>query len=338
MEETPQFAMALEQKQKAIREEYNGKLQEIEKEREQIEQDKAQVDRYKQLLLKQRDIMIALTARLNERDDTIIQLQSENDAMERINQDQEIEVQIKTTRCEELEKVLVEKGIEIPAEPSPKNQFRYDAGKRYLPFSSTNFDDDLFPSETEPRLEFLTADEKVEELHQIIKEKDDELISVGASPDTRIRDLEDKLIQAENEKKSLQATLENKTQKIEQLLKAPAPNQENREQVAGLFEKDIVALGENIKRQIVDNVEGYQGSHIQQDISSMLKLVGVAFQAIRRNGDMSPLKPETNSTLNSIQKFRESAKGTELEKARSPNKRRKPVSALKARTPSNHFA
>ena len=34
-----------------------------------------QVDRYKQLLLKQRDIMIALTARLNERDEQIMGLQ-----------------------------------------------------------------------------------------------------------------------------------------------------------------------------------------------------------------------------------------------------------------------
>jgi hypothetical protein len=36
-----------------------------------------QVDRYKQLLLKQRDIMIALTARLNERDEQILTLQEE---------------------------------------------------------------------------------------------------------------------------------------------------------------------------------------------------------------------------------------------------------------------
>jgi hypothetical protein len=34
-----------------------------------------QVDRYKQLLLKQRDIMIALTQRLNERDEQIMALQ-----------------------------------------------------------------------------------------------------------------------------------------------------------------------------------------------------------------------------------------------------------------------
>ena len=74
IEDTPQFRSALEEKQKIIRLEYEEKLQEIEKERTQIEEDKAQVDRYKQLLLKQRDIMIALTSRLNERDETIIQL------------------------------------------------------------------------------------------------------------------------------------------------------------------------------------------------------------------------------------------------------------------------
>ena len=39
-----------------------------------------QVDRYKQLLLKQRDIMIALTARLNERDEQILTLQEELEA------------------------------------------------------------------------------------------------------------------------------------------------------------------------------------------------------------------------------------------------------------------
>lgn len=64
-------------------------MQEIEKERNQIEEDKAQVDRYKQLLLKQRDIMIALTSRLNERDETIIQLQEELDAYDRIHRETE---------------------------------------------------------------------------------------------------------------------------------------------------------------------------------------------------------------------------------------------------------
>jgi len=74
------------------------KLQEIEKERNLIEEDKAQVDRYKQLLLKQRDIMIALTSRLNERDETIIQLQEELDAYDRIHKETESVIEIKQHR------------------------------------------------------------------------------------------------------------------------------------------------------------------------------------------------------------------------------------------------
>jgi hypothetical protein len=89
IEDTPQFRTALEEQQKRIRLEYETKLNEIERERTQIEEGKAQVDRYKQLLLKQRDIMIALTSRLNERDETIIQLQEELDAYDMITLEHE---------------------------------------------------------------------------------------------------------------------------------------------------------------------------------------------------------------------------------------------------------
>lgn len=83
IEDTPQFKNALEAKQRVIRQEYEVKLNELEKERQQLEDDKVQVDRYKHLLLKQRDIMIGLTARLNERDETIIQLQEQLDDCDR---------------------------------------------------------------------------------------------------------------------------------------------------------------------------------------------------------------------------------------------------------------
>lgn len=65
-----------------IREEYESKLNELERERQQLEDDKVHVERYKHLLLKQRDIMIGLTSRLNERDETIINLQCELDRYE----------------------------------------------------------------------------------------------------------------------------------------------------------------------------------------------------------------------------------------------------------------
>lgn len=56
------------------------RLTAMDRERQALEEDKVQVGRYKHLLLKQRDIMLNLTTRLNERDETILQLQEEIDA------------------------------------------------------------------------------------------------------------------------------------------------------------------------------------------------------------------------------------------------------------------
>ncbi|KAF4722522.1 hypothetical protein FOZ62_008446, partial [Perkinsus olseni] len=47
----------------------------LEREREALEADKLQLDRYKTLLVKQRDIMLALTTRLDDRDQTVLRLQ-----------------------------------------------------------------------------------------------------------------------------------------------------------------------------------------------------------------------------------------------------------------------
>ena len=77
IEDTIQFQTALAEKQRLIRQEYEGKLGELERERQQLEDDKVHVERYKHLLLKQRDIMIGLTSRLNERDETIITMQQD---------------------------------------------------------------------------------------------------------------------------------------------------------------------------------------------------------------------------------------------------------------------
>jgi hypothetical protein len=103
IEDTPQFRNALEEKQRLMRAEFDEKMQEIERERVQIEEDKQKVDRYQALLLKQRDIMIALTSRLNERDETIIQLQEELEAYDRINRETETYIELKNLRIEELQ-------------------------------------------------------------------------------------------------------------------------------------------------------------------------------------------------------------------------------------------
>jgi len=105
----------------------------MERERTQIEEDKAQVDRYKQLLLKQRDIMIALTSRLNERDETIIQLQEELDAYDRIHKDTEQIIEIKQARVLQLEDFIRE---QCEMEP-PTQQHPYLDGAGDDPFYPT---------------------------------------------------------------------------------------------------------------------------------------------------------------------------------------------------------
>ena len=116
IEDTPQFRSALEEQQKIIRQQYEKRLQDLEKERTLIEEDKAQVDRYKQLLLKQRDIMIALTTRLNERDETIIQLQEELDAYDRIHRETEENLESKKNKADRFEQLLKEHNIPVSYE------------------------------------------------------------------------------------------------------------------------------------------------------------------------------------------------------------------------------
>lgn len=100
IEDTPQFRVALEEKQRLIRQEYEIKLNEIEREKSLISENKNQVERLQSLLIKNRDIMIALTSRLNERDERIIQLQEELDAFDRIHREAEQIIDYKKERIE----------------------------------------------------------------------------------------------------------------------------------------------------------------------------------------------------------------------------------------------
>ena len=170
IEDTPQFLCALEEKQKLIKEEYEKKLKDLEKEREQIEEDKVEVDRYKQLLLKQRDIMVALTARLNERDETIIQLQEELDAYDRIHKETEESLERKCVRIQTLEACLSANQIVIPQEEEDKIPERAEIiQRRYPPYQAAEGSIEADNSETP--LFLLTADEKIAELTDILEKQ-----------------------------------------------------------------------------------------------------------------------------------------------------------------------
>ncbi|KAG2786659.1 hypothetical protein Pcac1_g3717 [Phytophthora cactorum] len=112
--EDPLIRDAIKEHQDRIRQEYECRLADLEKERETIEEEKAQVDRYKQLLLKQRDIMIALTQRLNERDEQITALQDELDAYDRHQKELEEKLDEKTAHLIHLQRVAMEHNASSP--------------------------------------------------------------------------------------------------------------------------------------------------------------------------------------------------------------------------------
>lgn len=116
LEETPQFISALEERQTKLSKEFDMKLQEFEKERQQIKEDKAQVEHYKKFLLQLRDIMIALTTRLNERNETIDQLQEEIDAYDKINKDLEDVIELRNFTIEKLQEIMKANKINVPNE------------------------------------------------------------------------------------------------------------------------------------------------------------------------------------------------------------------------------
>jgi len=76
------------------------------------------VDRYKQLLLKQRDIMILLTQRLNERDEQIMALQDELDAYDRHQKELEEKLDEKTAALIHLQRVTLEQDAASPVRNS----------------------------------------------------------------------------------------------------------------------------------------------------------------------------------------------------------------------------
>lgn len=174
IEDTPQFRSALEERQTILLKEFDQKLQEFEKERQQLEEDKAQVERYKQLLLKQRDIMIALTNKLNERDEAIVQLQEELDAYDKINREQEEFIESKNQRIYLLENILARNNIRIPDDINKEKHTYNSRGKLdkvYIPHEAEkNFKD----FENAP-MTLLSSEEKIRELKNIVNDQEKEI-------------------------------------------------------------------------------------------------------------------------------------------------------------------
>jgi kinesin family protein 3/17 len=264
LEETPQFITALEEKQKAIRKEYESKLQEIEKERTQIEEDKAQIDRYKQLLLRQRDIMIALTARLNERDETIIQLQEELDAYDRIHRETEENLDYKSNRCAQLENMLRVHKIQIPADETPELHY-YKEPKRYPPYST---DTVTLDNESFVPLQMLTAEEKINELSHIIENQKLELDRMISSMNSYKQPSGDK------QHKDLQQTIINLQSMNEKIIN-------ERQAVASALENGVLGYLEAIYEGVQEN--SYSLPQLLEELEQVMQAISQSLVILNKS-------------------------------------------------------
>ena len=122
IQNTPQFKSAFE---KAVKELEKTKFDELEREKEAIQHDKQNIERYKQLLLRQRDIMIGLTTRLNERDEYISQLQQDLDTYDSLRAKYDENLVSRDEKIKYLESLLQEKGCEFSFSESYEEQLKY---------------------------------------------------------------------------------------------------------------------------------------------------------------------------------------------------------------------
>lgn len=303
IEDTPQFRSALETKHKIIREEYEEKLQEIEKERQMIEADKAQVDRYKQLLLKQRDIMLALTARINERDDTIIHLQEELDAIEGMNKNVEVQLNQSNNKIYKLVKLLKEKGVpDSEIDTDPEDDYLRDQRNHHLLHgvipSELIFGKD---SDKEAMMNLMTSDEIIEELQKIAYQSNG--LQKRLIPDdkenqyqlARVQQLESRLREVTKENETLIDELQDKKFEVYKFKNTTQAARDVYDNVEIILEEKIAGAlsqtGSN-KKQIsnIQNIIAQTMSEFRSKIATESELDFGNYQAsLRKSASFKPL-------------------------------------------------
>ena len=93
LEDTPEFKKFFEEKQEILIKEFENKLKQFEKDKNYSNNNNTsstsrsaeEIERYKNLLLKHREMMSELTKKVNEKDENITLLQEENDIYQKIN-------------------------------------------------------------------------------------------------------------------------------------------------------------------------------------------------------------------------------------------------------------
>jgi len=209
IEQTPQFKRIFEQKQEILLKEFEDKLKEYEKENNKLNNNN-EIERYKNLILKQREMMSDLTKKINEKDENIIQLQEDKELLEKINEQNDYYITLlnknfknvieyfKKKKEKEVDDILdnyinIYKKInnDITNKFETRDTIKLNT-KKYLPYdyslenkqiSNLNISN-LNSSETsfnynnltnENQIILLTPEEKIKELKSILKDRENEI-------------------------------------------------------------------------------------------------------------------------------------------------------------------
>ena len=144
--------------------EYNNKVKSLDNNQQELEFSKSQINRYKEMLSKQRNLMIGLTARLSERNNIIIKLQEEIDDCEKTQKLLKEQLERKSERMKLIEEHCNKKGVELPKE-NKEEEFKLKIeNKRYNSYAV-----DCGEELSEVPIALMTADEKIIELMEIIE-------------------------------------------------------------------------------------------------------------------------------------------------------------------------
>ena len=212
IEKTPEFKKVIEQKQQVLLQEFENKLKEYKNENNKLNNN-IEIERYKNLILKQREMMSGLTKKINEKDENIIQLQEDKELLERINEQKDYYISLLNKNFQSLIeycKKIKEKGkedddlldnyININKKISNDILNKYETkdkiklnNKKYLPYNyslenkqgnnsnlsnlnlSTTSINNNNNLNNEIQISLLTPEEKIKELKSILKEKENEI-------------------------------------------------------------------------------------------------------------------------------------------------------------------
>lgn len=223
------------------------RIQEMDKEKRLFQEDKAEIEQYKTLLMKQRDIMVSLTNKLNERDEIIGQLQDD--------------LEVADQRIIELENNLNKQNPEY--EPGPYSVFSNSKHTESKYKKKVNLYPPEYASDSNKTSFLLTADEKIKELSEKLKESQSELKKLKSENNKSHSDLNASHLEKmklENDKLMSQLEIQNNSANVYQKEKV-------------IFQSKFRKDSENIIKNIFLALKENDIDVVKDDLNYLLKYI-----------------------------------------------------------------